>query len=179
MEKIWPCRRTIRIEAADPDDPAGGSLATIANSARYQYTFQPQLVSVPGRPDAGHGDSTGGNTSNLGEWQYDMTVNLKPGRVQRTGSLQIVKTLTNYETTKDSPVFVFEIVAELDGEEVFREYESIQFTASGQESITVTGIPATAVVTVTEVYSGAGYRLDSEQVQDGIVIVADSDLAGA
>ena len=170
---------TIRIEAADPDDPAGGSLATIANSARYQYTFQPQLVSVPGRPDAGHGDSTGGNTSNLGEWQYDMTVNLKPGRVQRTGSLQIVKTLTNYETTKDSSVFVFEIVAELDGEEVFREYESIQFTASGQESITVTGIPATAVVTVTEVYSGAGYRLDSEQVQDGIVIVADSDLAGA
>ena len=155
--------------------------ATIANSARYQYTFEPQLVSIPGRPDAGSGDSTGGGTANRGEWQYDMTVNLKPQRSQRYGDLEIVKSLLTYDNTKDSPLFVFEVVGTLDNQEVYREYESITFTAAGQETVRLTGIPATAAVTVTEIYNGAGYRLDvsSEAVQDGIVIGADSVVSTA
>lgn len=168
-----------RVKPDGAAEGTGETIVTIANSARYQYTFQPQLISIPGRPDAGHADTTGGNTANRSDWQYDMTVNLKPERTQRTGSLRIIKTLTNYETTKGSPIFVFRIVARLDGEEVFEEYESIQFDASGQETVTVTGIPAGALVTVTEEYTGASYRLESAAVQDGILIVADSDLASA
>lgn len=153
---------------------------TIANSARYQYTFEPQLVSIPGRPDAGNGDSTGGGTANRGEWQYNMVVNLKPQRSQRYGDLEIVKSLLTYDNTKDSPLFVFEVIGTLDNQEVYREYESITFTAAGQETVRLTGIPATATVTVTEVYSGAGYRLEegvaATQGANGEIVIGADDV---
>lgn len=151
-------------------------LATAANSDRYQYSFEPQLVSIPGRPDAesgeGGGSTTGGSTANTGEWLYDMTVNLKPERGPLYGSLELVKTLLSYDTMKDSPIFVFEITAELEGEVVYRAYESLSFTEAGQQRVTLTGIPVGANVTVTEVYGGAGYRVEGPQSQTGITIAA-------
>ena len=35
---------------------------------------------------------------------------------------------------------------------------ALNFDAPGQKSLTVTGIPAAAEVTVTEIYTGAGYQ---------------------
>ena len=166
-------------------------LVTIANSDRYTYLFTPQLFSIPMR---GNGDGSGTlnvwetdengtpiyMTSDQGPWVYNLNVYLKPDREDRYGSLRIVKTLSEYETeagiAKPEPTtFVFYITATLDGETepVFKTYESISFTAGGTESVTIDHIPATADVTVTEVYSGSSYEVSGSDVQDGITITAD------
>ena len=134
-------------------------LATIANSAKYQYTFIPQLISLPTKGADEDGEV---NTGNPGEWYYDLTVNLKPERTARYGALEIVKTLSEYESEEgiESPVTcVFEVTGILNGEEVYSEVESITFTKAGQERVVLNQIPALAEVTVREVYSGAGYEL--------------------
>ncbi len=170
------------------------NLVTIANSDRYTYLFTPQLFSIPMR---GNGDGSGTlnvwetdengtplyMTSDRGPWVYNLNVYLKPDREDRYGSLQIIKTLSQYETeagiAKPEPTtFVFEITATLDGETVFHTFESISFTAGGTESVTIDHIPATADVTVTEVYTGSSYEISGPAVRDGITITAD-DVADA
>lgn len=134
-------------------------LATIANSAQYQYTFAPQLVSLPTKTAE---EDEAINTANPGEWLYDLTIHLKPEQSARFGALEIVKTLSEYESEAgiERPVTcVFEVTGVLDGEEVYSEVESITFTSAGQERVVLNQIPALAEVTVREVYSGAGYDL--------------------
>lgn len=134
-------------------------LATIANSAQYQYTFVPQLVSLPTKTAE---EDEAINTANPGEWSYDLTIYLKPEQSARFGALEIVKTLSEYESEEgiESPVTcVFEVTGILNGEEVYSEVESITFTKAGQERVVLNQIPALAEVTVREVYSGAGYEL--------------------
>ena len=134
-------------------------IATIANSNQYTYAFLPQLVSLPTKPADENGVI---NTGNPGEWSFDMAVNLKPERLDRYGSLEIVKTLSEYETmggTQESAIFVFEVTGRLGDEVVYSNVESITFTAAGRESVTLDRIPAMAEVTVREVYSGSSYEL--------------------
>lgn len=164
------------------------NLVTIANTDRYTYLFTPQLFSIPMR---GNGDGSGTlnvwetdengtpiyMTSDQGPWVYNLNVYLKPDREDRYGSLRIVKTLSEYETeagiAKPEPAtFVFEVVATLEGEQVFHTYESISFTAGGTESVTIDHIPATADVTVTEVYSGSSYTA-TVSPQGPVTITAD------
>ena len=119
----------------------------------------PQLISLPTKGADEDGEV---NTGNPGEWYYDLTVNLKPERTARYGALEIVKTLSEYESEEgiESPVTcVFEVTGILNGEEVYSEVESITFTKAGQERVVLNQIPALAEVTVREVYSGAGYEL--------------------
>lgn len=134
-------------------------IATIANSGQYTYAFLPQLVSLPTKPADENGVI---NTANPGEWSFDMAVNLKPERLNRYGSLEIIKTLSEYETmggVQESATFVFEVTGTLNDETVYSNVESITFTAAGQESVTLDRIPAMAQVTVREVYSGSSYQL--------------------
>ena len=134
-------------------------LATVAHSSRYTYRFAPQLVSLPTKEAEGDGEA---NTANPGDWVYDLTVNLKPERAPRFGSLEIVKTFSSYETEealREPATCVFEITAVLDGEVVYSNVESITFTAAGEESVIVDHIPAGAQVTVKEIYSGSAYDL--------------------
>lgn len=134
-------------------------LATVANSRKNAYLFAPQLVSLPIRTTDENGVI---NTANPGEWIYDMDINLKPEQTGRFGSLEIVKTLSSYETeegTEEPATCVFEVTGMLDGETVYSNVESITFTSAGQESVVLNRIPAMAQVTVREVYSGAGYEL--------------------
>lgn len=127
--------------------------ATIAHSGRYTYTFTPSLVSLPGKEaDADGIISTAGD----GDWQYDVTVTLKPERSERYGSLEIVKELQRYETSGPA-TFVFDIEAVLDNENVYSDVVSLTFTEPGQKSTLLEKIPVGADVTVTEVYSGASY----------------------
>ena len=150
-------------------------LYTIANSARYEYAFLPQLIALPTKAADANGEI---NTANPGPWLYSMTTIPKVEETDRYGSLRIVKTLSEYETeagiAKPEPTtFVFEITATLDGETVFHTFESISFTAGGTESVTIDHIPATADVTVTEVYTGSSYEISGPAVRDGITITAD------
>lgn len=140
--------------------------ATIAHSSRYTYTFTPSLVSLPGK----EADAAGNiNTAGDGDWQYDLTVTLKPERSVRYGSLQIVKDLRRYETSGPA-TFVFDVEASLDGEDVYSDVVSLTFTEPGQKEALVEKIPVGAVVTVTEVYSGAAYSLVSAETQQASIV---------
>ena len=134
-------------------------IATIASSGQHSYAFLPQLVSLPAKPADADGVI---NTANPGDWLFDMAVNLKPERLSRYGALEIIKTLSEYETMGDireSATFVFEVTGRMNDEVVYSNVESITFTAAGQESVILDRIPAGAEVTVTEVYSGSSYEL--------------------
>ncbi len=134
-------------------------IATIANSDGYTYAFLPQLISLPTKEADENGIV---NTANPGDWIFDASVNLKPERLNRYGSLEIVKTLTEYETmggTQESATFVFEVTGTLGDAVVYSDVAGITFTAAGQESVVLDRIPAMAQVTVTEVYSGSSYQL--------------------
>lgn len=88
-------------------------IATIANSIRYQYTFEPQLISLPmrGNDDTISDDGTlhvteeedrEYNTADTDRWVYDLTMNLKPQQLPRFGDLRIIKTLESHEVL-DAP----------------------------------------------------------------------------
>ena len=135
------------------------TIATIACSRDHTYAFLPQLVSIPAKPADANGVI---NTANPGDWIFDMTVNLKPEQLSRYGSLEIIKTLSEYETmggVQESATFVFEVTGTLEGEVVYSNVESITFTAAGRESVILDRIPAGAEVTVKEVYTGSSYQL--------------------
>ncbi len=134
-------------------------IATIADSQQYTYAFLPQLVSLPTKEADANGVI---NTANPGDWIFEASVNMKPERLDRYGSLEIVKTLSEYETmggVQESATFVFEVTGMLDDQVVYSNVESITFTAAGQERVVLDRIPAMAQVTVREVYSGSSYQL--------------------
>ena len=150
----------VEIKQKDPQtQEETARIATIAESDQYTYAFLPQLVSLPTKPADANGVI---NTANPGEWIFDASVNLKPERLDRYGSLEISKTLTEYETmggTQEAATFVFEVTGRLGDNIVYSNVESITFTAAGRESVILDHIPAMAQVTVTEVYSGSSYEL--------------------
>ena len=150
--------KKVQVEPADGETGEGQEkLVTIANSDRYEYMFEPQLIALPTKLPDENGVI---NTGNPGLWQYTQSVYLKSGREQRYAPLEIVKTIRTYETVEGTiePVtFVFRIVATLDGEEVYNNVASCSFTEAGTEHIKVDRIPATATVTVTEIYDGISY----------------------
>ena len=154
------------------DETAGESaessrLVTVAHSARYEYMFTPQLVALPTKPADAQGVI---NTASPGDWSYTMEVILKSARELRYGSLEIIKTLREYELeegqTPEPAVFVFHVVGTLDDKIVYDAYNKISFTGPGTSgsgdapaSARLDWIPAGARAVVTEVYSGSSYEL--------------------
>lgn len=127
---------------------------------RYSYEFISYVVATPTSKYVEKGDGSD-------EWEYDATVTLKPAETQRLGDLKIVKTLDSYNTSMQTASFVYEVKAELDGEIVFNNVYAIDFDTVGTKSVEIKDLPATAKVTVTEVYSGASYSV----VGDGATTV--------
>lgn len=147
-------RTTVRQEGG------GEKIATIADSGEYTYTFLPELISLPSKVIQNEDGSTINTMDGGGNWQYSMSVYLKPSQTPRQGAIEIIKTLESYETSKPA-TFVFQVEATLNGESVRSTTVSLTFTEAGSKSVTVDQIPIGAVVTVTEVYTGASYRLVS------------------
>ena len=144
----------------------------------YTYTFTPYLVSLPtNNYYSGNGASD--------DWIYDLTkeynsaVGLKPEEHARYGDLKINKTLAHHNaTTGKKATFVFKIeITPLKGKTETR-IESLDFEAAGDSSVTITKIPAGATVKVTEVYSGASYKLISENDQETTIVATDKDAKG-
>ena len=142
-------------------------------TTNYTYTFTPYLVSLPtNNYYSGNGASD--------DWIYDLTkeynsaVGLKPEEHARYGDLKINKRLANHNaTTGKKATFVFQIeITPLKGKTETR-IESLDFEAAGDSSVTITKIPAGATVKVTEVYSGASYKLISENDQTTKIIATD------
>lgn len=139
-------------------------------TTNYTYTFTPYLVSLPtNNYYSGNGASD--------DWIYDLTkehnsaVGLKPEQHVRYGDLVIKKELVNHNATfGDKATFVFQIdITTLDEKKETR-IEELTFSAAGNDSVTITKIPAGSHVKVTEVYSGASYELASAKSQETDII---------
>ena len=145
-------------------------------TTNYTYTFTPYLVSLPTNNYYSNGND---------DWIYDLTkeynsaVGLKPEEHARYGDLKINKTLAHHNaTTGKKATFVFKIeITPLKGKTETR-IESLDFEAAGDSSVTITKIPAGATVKVTEVYSGASYKLISENDQETTIVATDKDAKG-
>lgn len=136
----------------------------------YTYTFTPYLVSLPtNNYYSGNGASD--------DWIYDLTkeynsaVGLKPEQHVRYGDLVIKKELKDHNATfGNNATFVFQIdITTLDKKTETR-IEELTFSAAGDDSVTITKIPAGSHVKVTEVYSGASYELASAKSQETDII---------
>lgn len=136
----------------------------------YTYTFTPYLVSLPtNNYYSGNGASD--------DWIYDLTkeynsaVGLKPEQHVRYGNLVINKELVDHNATfGNNATFVFQIdITTLDKKKETR-IEELTFSAAGNDSVTITKIPAGSHVKVTEVYSGASYELASAKSQETDII---------
>lgn len=149
-------------------DLENGTIATLADTAVYQYHFGPELVALPGRYSEVLDNGTpnlnmsGNDMANVIPWVYDVKASLKPDREERTGSLRIVKTLESYENSQPA-TFVFDVTAVLDGEVVYSNVHAMIFNAAGDQTLTIDDLPAGAVVTVTEVNSGTNYELVTDE----------------
>ena len=131
-------------------------LVTTAYSTGQLYRFRPQLISLPGKePENGVV-----NTAGEGDWLYELPgVELKPIVGPRYAFLEIVKNLGSYDTPAS---FVFQVEAAAGEELVYSDVVTLSFDAGSGETGSVLleeKIPAGARVSVTEVYSGAGYEL--------------------
>ena len=160
-----------------------GSLADLATglylvdtpevvTTNYTYTFTPYLVSLPTNNYYSSGND---------DWIYALTdtnaIGLKPEEHARYGDLVINKTLANHNaTTGKKATFVFQIdITPLKSDKTETRIESLDFEAAGNSSVTITKIPAGAAVTVNEVYSGASYKLTSENNQKTTIIATDKE----
>lgn len=147
-------------------ETAAEKLATRAETPTHVYTFLPELIALPSK----EGDEDGViSSSNPGDWQTDVRGMLKPQQGPRMGSLDIVKGLDGYVTGRPA-TFVFQVEAELDGENVYSNVFAVTFTGAGTQTVEVHDcIPVGATVTVTEVYSGATYTLVSAAEQTAVI----------
>lgn len=148
-------------------------------TTNYTYTFTPYLVSLPTNNYYNIEDEANRND----DWIYDLTdsnaIGLKPEEHARYGDLKINKTLAHHNaTTGKKATFVFKIeIRPLKGKTETR-IESLDFEAAGDSSVTITKIPAGATVTVKEEYSGASYKLISENDQETTIVATDKDAKG-
>ncbi len=141
-----------------------------ASSGKYNFTFEPTLVSMPGKVDS-YGNPV--YTTDQGTWVKDVTasyeINVKWSMEARKGGLKINKSVNN--PNGEPATFTFLIEGETDNG-TYQNYAAVQFSGNGNQSTTVNGIPAGYEYTVTEVDSGAGYQTDGANAQK-VKVVAD------
>lgn len=150
------------------DEKGNKTTVTIANSELLEYQFQPFVYALPSRNnEADHTNNTA-NTSD--EWEYDIELiydaiaEIKATTIPRLGSLQINKEILNYEKTTPVTV-VFKVTGTYthpylpDIKQSFNRIVSMQFTDANIESVLIENLPAGMVMTITEVYPGAGYHV--------------------
>lgn len=153
------------------------------SSERFDFTFKKSMISVPSSyliQGATKLDENGNiiEASNSDEWLYNVDVAIKSVAEQRYGNLQINKTLKTFNKSLGSAAFVFDVTAKLDGNTVFSNVYTMNFTDATTQSIKVEGIPATASVTVKEIYTGASYTLQSDDdLSKETVVYADKDAS--
>ena len=147
------------------------TMVTLAHSALYDYTFAPQLISLPTKTEAVDESGQTVISTAYGAWVYTPTVVLKPEQNPRMGDLEIVKNLATY-VGPEPATFVFQVEARWtnpktgEQETVYSDVAVITFTEPGQKVKLIEGkIPVNAEVTVTESYSGAHYKVTTPKTQ--------------
>ena len=162
------------------DEQGNKWVATIAQSLKYEYTYLPELVSLPTKdPDPETGVR---RTSNAGDWVYDLTgAAMKPTQEDRYGNLEITKTLDRIES--ESPVtFVFHVTAtKTYGNSEVKVYDDVcglYFDGPGTKTLKIEGkIPVGSQVTVEEIYSGASYEVVGDSSKTVKIVPLDEETA--
>lgn len=137
-------------------------MITIARSGENHYTFEPQLVTLSGEGQ-----------------DADETVILKPETdKQHFTKLEIVKTLQNMpgDEIKEKVTFSFNVEAELEGKNVYKNVETITFDPGDPLTKTITlanKIPEGASVTVKEVDVVSGYSIVGSDIQTATITLDD------
>lgn len=142
-------------------------IATRAFSDKYEYLFEPQLITVPTRVDKDTKEQLQYNTA-FGVWSNTLNVNIKAEQEKRKGKIKVKKTLSDYldlgkDETFEPAVFTFDIIArktdKTDSEVLYRRQVSINFDgpdAVGKTEI-LKDLPAGSYAWVSETYQGAHY----------------------
>nr|WP_246597669.1 DUF5979 domain-containing protein [Faecalicatena faecalis] len=137
----------------------------------YEYSFTPYFISLPNNLYYSSGEAADD------EWIYDAQSVIKVGAEQRFGSLEIVKTLTEYNSTLGPATFVFSIEG-VKGTDKYSNVVSLTFSEAGEQSVVVENIPVGMEVTVTEVYSGSSYELTTAASQSTVIAADEAERAG-
>ncbi len=149
------------------DDTGEVHILTVAGSADGDYTFQPQLLTLPIRA----------GTSELydcdvlesgGDYVYNARILFKYEKALLRGRIKLTKTLLSH-AEGDTPSFLFSVDVRQGSSLIFSNVYTLTFDAAGQKSLLIEDLPVGAEVTVTEVYSGPGYELVSPTVQTAVV----------
>lgn len=146
----------------------------------YLYTFLPYLVSVP---DNAFGRASDSNAAS-DDWNYNVAVDLKPERDERYLDLEIDKTLVGYQPGSGEAAFVFEITAVKGTDEngdpkvVYNDVVGLEFKGDGSKRVRVTNIPAGSEVTITELYTGAVYKLKGSPIVEPASLAATNITGG-
>lgn len=150
-------------ELAEYTAAAEDGIATLARTDVWEYSFTPALVSLPA-------------VSTEGGPEYSASTTLKSARTRRTGALELVKELMTWEASEPA-TFVFSVEAVLDGETVFSDVSAMTFTGAGRRSLRLEGLPVGAVVTASEIYSGAHYApVTTDAVQTAAISVEEAQV---
>ena len=144
------------------DEEGNVRLSGSASSSVSSYLFNPEFVTLPGKP--ADLDSTI-QTSRPSEWVYDVSIYIKTEPADRFTSLEIVNSLDAY--TDGSPALaIYDVEATMNGNIIYSDVvEVIVDDDSCINSVILDDIPVGSIVTVTEVYSGGCYSLVSEATQ--------------
>ena len=147
-------------EKAPKYGTAGQQIVTRANAGGYVYSYFPELIALPMRNTDKNMEMGDFNTSSTAQWQYNVTVELKSEQEQEMTSLRIKKEFsTGGQTVLTGPTSsVFEIEAKVGDLVVYSNTVEIASNGDGFVELKKV-IPVGAVVTVTEVYAGANYKL--------------------
>ena len=146
-------------------------IATRAFSDKYEFLFEPQLITVPTRVNDQTPPELQYNTA-FGEWSNTLNINIKAAKEDRKGKIKVKKTVSDYldlskDETFEPAMFTFEVVAreteETTSTVLYRKQVSINI--EGPDMIGKTEVlkdlPAGSYAWVTEIYPGAHYQVNT------------------
>ena len=118
------------------DESGNDIMVSIALTDKYEYRFKPIILSI-------------------GYDNPEAEVEIKGERVDRFGSIRIIKKTEMYDGSHPS-TFTFHIVGTDDeGHTVYEDYAGLTLDQIGSDFVDVLHIPVGTTVTVTEVYTGS------------------------
>ena len=159
-------------------DDSGNTTNNTANvDVEWQYSTETYVTN----PDDSDSSKTGLDYYAADESDpVDMLLKVKATTVPRLGSIKVIKSLPNYEKTTPA-TFVFQVVGyyvnplfkDKEPEKIYDKVHGLTFSTSEIQSFTIEDLPAGTVLTIREIYTGAGYTLVVPA--DGVYDINDVD----
>lgn len=198
LADCYQVSKTIQVDFDAPDGAGAtvsidkehfGMYLMVANpveTEKYAYHFSPALIAVPGNNYYTYNeDGTPVENEEANDaWIYAVSAVLKPEFEDLYGNLVINKTLDTFNTSLNGTSFVYKVTAYKDysdvdaslngdsarGKLVYSNVVTIDFSQAGTQQALIEHIPAGAMVTVEEVYTGATYEATSPATAEAQIV---------